>query len=222
MLEDIAVLTGGRVISEDMGRKLESTSLDDLGSCTRLAIDRDNTTVIDGAGAADGIAARVKQLRTQIEEATSDYDREKLQERLAKLVGGVAVIKVGAASEIEMKERKARVEDALNATRAAVEEGIVPGGDVALLRCIEVLDKVRAEGEEANGLAIVKRAIEEPLRQIAANAGFEGSMVVEKVKEKTGAFNEVVWCPRAMCTLHNSRAVSGHGSVKERTRCNGG
>ncbi len=188
MLEDIAVLTGGRVISEDMGRKLESTSLDDLGSCTRLAIDRDSTTVIDGAGAADGIAARVKQLRTQIEEATSDYDREKLQERLAKLVGGVAVIKVGAASEIEMKERKARVEDALNATRAAVEEGIVPGGGVALLRCLEVLDKVRAEGEEANGLAIVKRAIEEPLRQITANAGFEGSMVVEKVKEKTGAF----------------------------------
>jgi chaperonin GroEL len=151
-------------------------------------VDKDNTTIIDGGGSADGIASRVKQLRTQIEETTSDYDREKLQERLAKLVGGVAVIKVGAASEIEMKERKARVEDALNATRAAVEEGIVPGGGVALLRCLEALGKVSAEGQETHGVAIVKRAIEEPMRQIAANAGFEGSIVVEKVKKKSGSF----------------------------------
>ncbi|OPY12302.1 MAG: 60 kDa chaperonin 5 [Syntrophus sp. PtaB.Bin001] len=188
MLEDIAILTGGRVVSEELGVKLESITLNDLGTCKRLHIDKDNTTIVDGAGSQANIEGRVKQIRAQIEETTSDYDREKLQERLAKLVGGVAVIKVGAATEIEMKEKKARVEDALHATRAAVEEGIVPGGGVALLRTLPALEGVELPDDERPGLNIVKRAIEEPMRQIAANAGFEGSIVVEKVKGQTGNY----------------------------------
>jgi len=188
MLEDIAILTGGQVISEDMGWKLENVSLKELGSCRKINIDRDNTTVIDGAGSREDIEGRVKQIRAQIEETTSDYDREKLQERLAKLVGGVAVIRVGAATEVEMKEKKARVEDALNATRAAVEEGIVPGGGVALLRCIPALVEGKFEiHDEQLGSNIVKRALEEPIRQIANNAGFEGSVVAEHVKGQKGA-----------------------------------
>ncbi|MBP8646550.1 MAG: chaperonin GroEL [Syntrophobacteraceae bacterium] len=188
MLQDIAILTGGQVISEDLGIKLENVGMHDLGRAKTIRVDKDNTTIVDGAGTKEAIAARVKQIRTQIEETTSDYDREKLQERLAKLVGGVAVIKVGAATETEMKEKKARVEDALNATRAAVEEGIVPGGGVALLRCVNALENKKVEGEEAFGISIVKRALEEPLRQIANNAGHEGSVVVEKVKGGSGAF----------------------------------
>jgi len=187
MLEDIAVLTGGKVISEEIGFKLENATIDMLGTAKRIVIDKDNTTIIDGAGAEADIDARVKQIRAQIEETTSDYDREKLQERLAKLVGGVAVVKVGAATETEMKEKKARVEDALHATRAAVEEGIVPGGGVALLRAIAALDKVDAQGEQKFGVQIVRRALEEPLRQIAANAGMEGSIVVNKLMSESGA-----------------------------------
>jgi chaperonin GroEL len=188
MLEDIAVLTGGRVISEEVGFKLENATLDMLGKAKRVVIDKDNTTIIDGDGAEADIQARVKQIRAQIEETTSDYDREKLQERLAKLVGGVAVVKVGAATETEMKEKKARVEDALHATRAAVEEGIVPGGGVALIRAIDAVSALKLAGEQAFGVNIVKRALEEPLRQIAANAGQEGSIVVNAVKEQKGAF----------------------------------
>ncbi|MCX7982609.1 MAG: chaperonin GroEL [Syntrophales bacterium] len=188
MLEDIAILTGGKVIAEEMGYKLENVRLEDLGRAKKISIDKDNTTIIDGAGKRSDIEARVKQIRAQIEETTSDYDREKLQERLAKIVGGVAVIKVGAATEAEMKEKKARVEDALNATRAAVEEGIVPGGGVAYLRCLPALEKLKLEGDQAIGVSIVKKALEEPLRMIATNAGMEGSIVVEKVKEKKGAF----------------------------------
>ena len=188
MLEDIAILTGGQVISEDMGWKLENVTVKELGSCRKVNIDRDNTTIIDGAGSREDIEGRVKQIRGQIEETTSDYDREKLQERLAKLVGGVAVIRVGAATEIEMKEKKARVEDALNATRAAVEEGIVPGGGVALLRTISALIEAKFEiHDEQLGCNIVKRAVEEPIRQIANNAGFEGSVVAEHVKNQKGA-----------------------------------
>jgi chaperonin GroEL len=188
MLEDIAILTGGRVISEDLGIKLENIKLNDLGRAKRITIDKDNTTIVDGAGDKDDIEARVKQIRAQIEETTSDYDREKLQERLAKIIGGVAVINVGAATETEMKEKKARVEDALNATRAAVEEGIVPGGGVAYLRCLSALDKMKLEGDKKIGVDIVKRALEEPIRQIANNAGQEGSVVTEKVKNEKGAF----------------------------------
>jgi len=188
MLEDIAVLTGGRVISEEIGFKLENATLDMLGKAKRVVIDKDNTTIIDGDGAEADIQARVKQIRAQVEETTSDYDREKLQERLAKLVGGVAVVKVGAATETEMKEKKARVEDALHATRAAVEEGIVPGGGVALIRAIDAVSALKLAGEQAFGVNIVKRALEEPLRQIAANAGQEGSIVVNAVKEQKGAF----------------------------------
>ncbi len=188
MLQDIAILTGGQVVSEDLGVKLENVTLKDLGSAKRVVVDKDNTTIVDGAGSKEAIEARVKQIRVQIEETTSDYDREKLQERLAKLVGGVAVIRVGAATETEMKEKKARVEDALNATRAAVEEGIVPGGGVALLRCQKALDGLQLEGEEKFGLDIVRKALEAPLRQIADNAGHEGSVVVEKVREGEGAF----------------------------------
>ena len=188
MLEDIAILTGGQVISEDLGLKLENVTLNDLGRCKRVIVDKDNTTIVDGAGAKDKIEGRVKQIRTQIDETTSDYDREKLQERLAKLVGGVAVINVGAATETEMKEKKARVEDALNATRAAVEEGIVPGGGVAYLRCLGAVEKLKLEGDQGFGSKIVRRALEEPLRQIAANAGQDGSIVVDKVKTKEGAF----------------------------------
>jgi chaperonin GroEL len=188
MLEDIAVLTGGKVISEDMGMKLENATLQDLGRARKLSIDKDNTTIIDGAGSRAELEGRVKQIRAQIDETTSDYDREKLQERLAKLVGGVALIRVGAATETEMKEKKARVEDALNATRAAVEEGIVPGGGVAYIRTIPALEKLVLEGDQQVGVNIVKKALEEPLRMIAANAGVEGSIVVEKVKEKKGPF----------------------------------
>jgi len=188
MLEDIAILTGGAVISEDMGYKLENTRLEDLGRAKRIQIDKDNTTIIDGAGERAALEGRVKQIRAQIDETTSDYDREKLQERLAKLVGGVAVIKVGAATETEMKEKKARVEDALNATRAAVEEGIVPGGGVAYIRTLPVLAALKLEGDEQVGVNIVRKALEEPLKMIAANAGMEGTIVVEKVKEQSGAF----------------------------------
>ena len=183
MLGDIAVLTGGQLISEDMGIKLENVTTNDLGSCKRIKIDKDTTTIVEGAGKKPDIEGRVKQLRAQIEETTSDYDREKLQERLAKLVGGVAVIRIGAATETEMKEKKARVEDALNATRAAVEEGIVVGGGVALVRCLDVLDKVKVSGEEKNGINLLKRAIGEPLKHIAVNAGHEGSVVLRKVME---------------------------------------
>jgi chaperonin GroEL len=182
MLEDIAVLTGGKVISEDLGVKLENITVKDLGTCKRLTIDKENTTIVDGGGKKADIEGRVKQIRVQIEDTTSSYDKEKLQERLAKLVGGVAVIKVGAATEFEMKEKKARVEDALNATRAAVEEGVVPGGGVAYLRSIPALKKAKIAEDEQYGLNIVKRVLEEPARQIAVNAGFEGSVVVEKVK----------------------------------------
>jgi chaperonin GroEL len=188
MLEDIAILTGGKVISEDLGIKLENIKLNDLGRAKRITVDKDNTTIVDGAGDKDDIEARVKQIRAQIEETTSDYDREKLQERLAKIIGGVAVINVGAATETEMKEKKARVEDALNATRAAVEEGIVPGGGVAYLRCLSALDKMKVEGDKKIGVDLVKRALEEPIRQIANNAGQEGSVVTEKVKNEKGAF----------------------------------
>jgi len=186
MLEDIAILTGGRAITEDLGIKLENLKVDDLGTAKKITIDKDNTTIVEGAGTAKTIEGRVKQLRTQVEETTSDYDREKLQERLAKLVGGVAVIKVGAATETEMKEKKARVEDAMHATKAAVEEGIVPGGGVALLRAEKAIEELKLEGDEAVGAAIVRRALEEPLRQIAQNAGLEGAVVVAKVRELKG------------------------------------
>jgi chaperonin GroEL len=188
MLKDIAILTGGEVISEELGIKLENIRLEDLGKCKKVVVDKENTTIIEGAGKDKEIEGRIKQIRTQIEETTSDYDREKLQERLAKLAGGVAVIKVGAPTEIAMKEKKARVEDALNATRAAVEEGIVPGGGVVLVRALGSLEKVKASGDEKIGVDIVRRALEEPIRQIAENAGTEGSIVVQKVREASGAF----------------------------------
>ncbi|MDJ0784072.1 MAG: chaperonin GroEL [Desulfosarcinaceae bacterium] len=187
MLEDIAILTGGQVVSEDLGIKLENMALTDLGKAKRISIDKDNTTIVDGAGARSALEGRVKQIRAQIDETSSDYDREKLQERLAKLIGGVAVINVGAATETEMKEKKARVEDALNATRAAVEEGIVPGGGVALVRCLAALEKVKIKADQKLGVKVIMRAIEEPLRQIANNAGFEGSVVIDKVKQEEGA-----------------------------------
>ena len=191
MLEDIAILTGGQVISEDLGRKLESASVADLGKAKKVVIDKDNTTIVEGSGAAEDIKARIGQIKAQIEESSSDYDREKLQERLAKLAGGVAVIKVGAATEPEMKEKKARVEDALHATRAAVEEGFLAGGGVSLLRCIDILENVKAEGDQAFGIKIVQKSLEEPLRQIATNAGLEAGIVVEKVKllKGTEGFN---------------------------------
>jgi chaperonin GroEL len=188
MLEDIAILTGGRVIAEELGIKLENVTLNDLGRAKRIVVDKDNTTVIDGAGKKADIEGRIKQIRAQIEETTSDYDREKLQERLAKLVGGVAVIRVGAATEIEMKEKKARVEDALHATRAAVEEGVVPGGGVALIRCLSALDSLRNGEEEKVGVNIIRKALEDPCRWIATNAGWEGSVVVDKVKNNKGPF----------------------------------
>jgi chaperonin GroEL len=188
MLKDIAVLTGGEVISEELGIKLENIRLDDLGKAKKVVIDKENTTIIEGAGSQKEIEGRIKQIRTQVEESTSDYDKEKLQERLAKLAGGVAVIKVGAATEIAMKEKKARVEDALNATRAAVEEGIVPGGGVAFLRATKSIDKLKLEGDEKVGAEIVRRALEEPIRQIAENAGAEGSIVVQKVRDADGAY----------------------------------
>jgi chaperonin GroEL len=187
MLEDIAILTGGRAITEDLGIKLENIKLEDLGKAKKVTIDKDNTTIVEGSGTSSAIEGRVKQIRTQVEDTTSDYDREKLQERLAKLVGGVAVIKVGAATETEMKEKKARVEDAMHATKAAVEEGIVPGGGVALVRSAKALDKLKLEGDQAVGLQIIRRAIEEPMRWIAMNAGQEGSIIVSKVKEQKNA-----------------------------------
>ncbi len=182
MLEDIAILTGGRVISEEMGMKLENADLKDLGRAKRVTVDKENTTIVEGAGDQKDIQGRINQIKNQIEETTSDYDREKLQERLAKLAGGVAVINVGAATEVELKEKKHRVEDALSATRAAVEEGIVPGGGITLLRCIPAVEKLKLEGDEEIGKNIVKRALEEPLRQIASNAGLDGSVIVEKAK----------------------------------------
>jgi chaperonin GroEL len=188
MLEDIAILTGGQVIAEELGIKLENVTLNDLGRAKRIVVDKDNTTVIDGAGKKADIEGRIKQIRAQIEETTSDYDREKLQERLAKLVGGVAVIRVGAATEMEMKEKKARVEDALHATRAAVEEGVVPGGGVALIRCLSALETLRDGEEEKVGVNIIRKALEDPCRWIAANAGWEGSVVVDKVKNNKGPF----------------------------------
>ncbi len=183
MLEDIAILTGGKAITEDLGLKLEGLRVEDLGQVKKVTIDKDNTTLVEGSGTPEGISGRVKQIRAQIDETTSDYDREKLQERLAKLVGGVAVIKVGAATETEMKEKKARVEDAMHATKAAVEEGIVPGGGVALLRASSVLDQLSLVGDQQIGVKIIHRALEEPMRWIAQNAGLEGSIVVQRVRE---------------------------------------
>jgi chaperonin GroEL len=188
MLEDMSILTGGQVVAEELGIKLEGVKLQDLGRCKKIRIDKENTTIIEGAGSTEAIEGRIKQIRTQIDETTSDYDREKLQERLAKLAGGVAVLRVGAATETEMKEKKARVEDALNATKAAVEEGVVPGGGVPLLRIIPKLDELKVEGDQKVGVNILKRALEEPIRQIAANAGWDGSIVVEKVREGKDAF----------------------------------
>jgi chaperonin GroEL len=188
MLEDIAVLTGGQLISEEVGFKLENATIDMLGTAKRIVVDKENTTIIDGAGNEAAIEGRVKQLRSQIDETSSEYDSDKLQERLAKLVGGVAVVKVGAATETEMKEKKARVEDALHATRAAVEEGIVPGGGVALIRCLPALQKLKLEGEQKFGVQLVIRALESPLRQIAVNAGVEGAIVADKVINGKGAF----------------------------------
>jgi len=202
MLEDIAILTGGKAITEDLGIKLENVKIEELGSAKKVTIDKDNTTIVAGAGKSSAIEGRIKQLRAQIEETTSDYDKEKLQERLAKLVGGVAIIKVGAATETELKEKKARVEDAMHATRAAVEEGIVPGGGTALLRCLPALEKLKLHDDEAIGMNIVKRALEEPMRQIAQNAGHEGALVVGRVREskdenfgfnaETGDFGDMV------------------------------
>ncbi len=202
MLEDIAILTGGKAITEDLGIKLENVKIEDLGHAKKVSIDKDNTTIVAGAGKASEIEGRIKQLRVQVEETTSDYDKEKLQERLAKLVGGVAVIKVGAATETELKEKKARVEDAMHATRAAVEEGIVSGGGTALLRCLPALEKLKLHDDEAIGVNIVKRALEEPIRQIAQNAGHEGALVVGRVREskdehfgfnaETGEFGDLV------------------------------
>jgi chaperonin GroEL len=187
MLEDIAILTGGKAVTEDLGIKLENVRLEDLGRAKKITVDKDNTTIVEGYGKSSAIEGRVKQLRTQVEDTTSDYDREKLQERLAKLVGGVAQIKVGAATETEMKEKKARVEDAMHATKAAVEEGIVPGGGVAMIRSIPALGKLKAEGDEQIGIDIVKRALEEPLRLIVQNAGEEGAVVAEKVRANSNA-----------------------------------
>ena len=192
MLEDIATLTGGKAITEDLGLKLENVKMEDLGRAKKVTIDKDNTTIVEGGGKPNAIEGRVKQIRAQVEDTTSDYDNEKLQERLAKLVGGVAVIKVGAATEMELKEKKARVEDAMHATRAAVEEGIVPGGGVALVRCISALEKLKSEGDESIGVNIVKRALEEPMRQIALNSGHEGAVIVGRVrdsKEENFGFN---------------------------------
>jgi chaperonin GroEL len=186
ILEDLAVLTGGKAVTEDLGVKLESMTIEDLGQAKKVTIDKDNTTIVEGAGTSAAVAGRVKQLRTQVDNATSDYDREKLQERLAKLVGGVAIIKVGAATETELKEKKARVEDAMHATKAAVEEGIVPGGGLALLRAAQVLQHVEVVGDEHIGVRIIARAIEEPMRWIAANAGHEGSIVIQRVRDMNG------------------------------------
>ncbi len=224
MMEDIAILTGGKLVTEDIGVKLDSITLADLGQAKRITIDKDNTTIVEGAGAADELEARIKQIKAQIQDTTSDYDREKLQERLAKLVGGVAVINVGAATETEMKEKKARVEDAMNATRAAVEEGVVPGGGVALLRLISALDNIEVSDGEAVGVNILRRAMEEPVRQIANNAGMEGSIVIQKLKESDGSigFNADTNCYGDMieqgvidpakvtrCALQNASSIAG-------------
>src|SRR3954464_5246065 len=224
MLKDIATLTGGQLVAEELGKKMEQIGLADLGRAKRINIDKDNTTIVDGAGQKKDIEARIKQIRAQIQETTSDYDREKLQERLAKLVGGVAVVQVGAATETEMKEKKARVEDALHATRAAVEEGIVPGGGVALVRCQKMLDGLNLEADEKVGMQIVRRAIEEPLRRIVGNAGLEGSIVLQKVQEgkggygynaRTGNYEELVQAgvidPTKVvrAALQNAASVSG-------------
>ncbi|MCC7442338.1 MAG: chaperonin GroEL [Bdellovibrionales bacterium] len=216
MLQDIAILTGGKVIAEEMGHKLEAASLTDLGRAKKITIDKDNTTIVDGAGKKTEVEGRVKTIRAQIDETTSDYDREKLQERLAKLVGGVAVINVGAATEVEMKEKKARVEDALNATRAAVEEGIVSGGGTALLRASRVLESAKdLAAEQLAGIRILKRALEEPLRQIAANAGFEGSIVVDKVLSK----NESAWGFNAATETYEDLILAGVIDPAKVSRC---
>jgi len=223
MLQDIAILTGGKAITEDLGLKLENITLADLGQAKKVTIDKDNTTIVEGNGKADDISGRVKEIRAQIDKTTSDYDREKLQERLAKLVGGVAVIKVGAATETEMKEKKARVEDAMHATRAAVEEGIVPGGGVALIRCITAVDELKLKGDEATGAAIVKRALEEPLRQIVANAGEEGAVVIGKIREnkdvnfgynaQAGVFTDLVKAGVIDPTKVTRTALQNAGSI---------
>ena len=201
MLEDIATLTGGKVISEEVGRKLDSVTVEDLGRARRVTTDKDNTTIVEGKGSEEAIKARIKQIKAQIEETTSDFDREKLQERQAKLAGGVAVIKVGAATEVELKEKKHRVEDALSATRAAVEEGILPGGGVALVNAVHVLDNIKAEGDEATGVAIMRKVVDEPIRWIVINAGADGAVVADRVKKSepgigydalTGEFGNMV------------------------------
>jgi chaperonin GroEL len=223
MLQDIAILTGGKAITEDLGLKLENITLADLGNAKKITIDKDNTTIVEGNGKAEDISGRVKEIRSQIEKTTSDYDREKLQERLAKLVGGVAVIKVGAATETEMKEKKARVEDAMHATRAAVEEGIVPGGGVALIRCIPAVDALKLHGDEQIGANIVKRALEEPLRQIVANAGEEGAVVIGKIRDnkdtsygynaQTGEFVDLVKAGVIDPTKVTRTALQNAGSI---------
>jgi len=223
MLQDIAILTGGKAITEDLGIKLENVQVSDLGQAKKLTVDKDNTTIVEGKGKSAEIEGRVKEIRSQIDKTTSDYDREKLQERLAKLVGGVAVIKVGAATETEMKEKKARVEDAMHATRAAVEEGIVPGGGVALVRCIKALENVKAEGDEQIGLNIVRRALEEPLRQIVGNAGVEGAVVVGKIQEskdtnfgynaQTGQFEDLIKAGVVDPTKVTRTALQNAGSI---------
>jgi len=223
MLQDIAILTGGKAITEDLGLKLENIQLQDLGQAKKLTVDKDNTTIVEGKGKGADIEGRVKELRSQIDKTTSDYDREKLQERLAKLVGGVAVIKVGAATETEMKEKKARVEDAMHATRAAVEEGIVPGGGVALIRCVEAISALKLEGDEAIGANIVKRALEEPLRQIVGNAGEEGAVIIGKIREnkdvaygynaQTGEFVDLVKAGVIDPTKVTRTALQNAGSI---------
>jgi len=225
MLQDIAILTGGKAITEDLGIKLENVQVNDLGRAKRVTIDKDNTTIIEGKGQTKEIEGRVKEIRAQIDKTTSDYDREKLQERLAKLVGGVAVIKVGAATETEMKEKKARVEDAMHATRAAVEEGIVPGGGVALVRCISAVEALQKTltGDEAIGASIVKRALEEPLRQIVGNAGEEGAVVIGKIRDskdsnygynaQTGAFEDLVKAGVIDPTKVTRTALQNAGSI---------
>jgi len=223
MLQDIAILTGGKAITEDLGLKLENITLADLGNAKKVTIDKDNTTIVEGAGKSEDISGRVKEIRAQIDKTTSDYDREKLQERLAKLVGGVAVIKVGAATETEMKEKKARVEDAMHATRAAVEEGIVPGGGVALIRCIPAVEALKLHGDEQIGANIVKRALEEPLRQIVANAGEEGAVVIGKIRDnkdtaygynaQTGEFVDLVKAGVIDPTKVTRTALQNAGSI---------
>jgi len=223
MLQDIAILTGGKAITEDLGLKLENLTVADLGQAKKVTIDKDNTTIVEGNGKAEDISGRVKEIRAQIEKTTSDYDREKLQERLAKLVGGVAVIKVGAATETEMKEKKARVEDAMHATRAAVEEGIVPGGGVALIRCIPAVEALKLVGDEQIGANIVKRALEEPLRQIVANAGEEGAVIIGKIREhkdlsfgynaQTGEFADLVKAGVIDPTKVTRTALQNAGSI---------